>query len=48
MEGTTLPGHFCSNRLNNQKYNVFSFIFKVLYNEFKYFFNMFFLLIAIS
>ena len=48
VDGTTTPSHFCSNRLNNQKYNVFTFIFKVLYNEFKFFFNMFFLVIAIS
>ena len=48
VEGTTVPGHFVSNRLNNQKYNVFSFLFKVLYNEFKFFFNMFFLIIAAS
>ena len=43
-----MPSSFPSNRLNNQKYNVFSFLPKVLYNEFKYFFNMFFLLIALS
>ena len=48
VEGTSTPSHFVSNRLNNQKYNIFSFIFKVLYNEFKFFFNMFFLIIAIS
>jgi Pyruvate/2-oxoacid:ferredoxin oxidoreductase delta subunit len=39
---------FASNKLNNQKYNMFSFIFKVLYNEFKFFFNMFFLVITLS
>jgi phospholipid-translocating ATPase len=48
VEGSTVPGHFVSNRLNNQKYNILSFIPKVLYNEFKFFFNMFFLLIALS
>lgn len=37
-----------SNRLNNQKYNFITFIPKVLYNEFKFFFNMFFLVIALS
>ena len=48
MNGTTQPKSFCSNKLNNQKYNLFSFIPKVLYNEFKFFFNLFFLLIALS
>ena len=48
MNGTTVPSSFCSNKLNNQKYNSLSFVPKVLYNEFKYFFNMFFLVIAIS
>ena len=39
---------FASNKLNNQKYNCISFIFKVLYNEFKFFFNLFFLVITLS
>jgi len=46
--GTTVPGSFVSNKVNNQKYNLLSFIPKVLYNEFKFFFNMFFLMIALS
>ena len=48
MNGSTSPGHFVSNRLNNQKYNFLTFMPKVLYNEFKFFFNMFFLIIALS
>lgn len=48
LNGTTSPGNFLSNKLNNQKYNVFTFIPTVLYNEFKFFFNLFFLLIAMS
>jgi hypothetical protein len=39
---------FASNKLNNQKYNCVSFIPKVLYNEFKFFFNLFFLVITLS
>lgn len=39
---------YCSNKVNNQKYSVFSFLPKVLWNEFKFFFNLFFLLIALS
>ena len=34
--------------MNNQKYTLLSFLPKVLYNEFKFFFNMFFLIIALS
>ena len=43
-----MPGHFVTNRMNNQKYNILTFIPKVLYNEFKFFFNLFFLVIALS
>ena len=48
LNGSTLPRSFCSNKLNNQKYNVLTFVPLVLLNEFKFFFNMFFLLIALS
>lgn len=48
LSGETVPRKFPSNKINNQKYNVFNFVFKVLYNEFKFFFNLFFLLIALS
>lgn len=48
LSGETYPKRFRSNKINNQKYNVFNFVFKVLYNEFKFFFNLFFLLIALS
>lgn len=36
------------NSIINTKYTIFTFIPIVLYNQFKYFFNMFFLLIACS
>ncbi|TNV85311.1 hypothetical protein FGO68_gene5532 [Halteria grandinella] len=39
---------FPSNKLVNTKYNVFTFIPVVLYNQFKFFFNLFFLLICLS
>ena len=48
LNGTTTPETFCTNELNNQKYNVLTFVPKVLYNEFKFFQNLFFLLIALS
>ena len=43
-----MPTGFPSNKLNNQKYNILTFIPKVLYNEFKMFFNLFFLIIALT
>jgi len=36
------------NRLNNQKYTLLNFVPKVLYEQFKFFFNMFFLLLCLS
>ena len=48
LSGKTVPKTFPSNKLNNQKYTFMTFLPKLLYNEFKFFFNMFFLLIAIS
>ena len=37
-----------TNKLNNNKYNVFTFIPVVLFNQFKFFYNLFFLLISLS
>lgn len=34
--------------MKNTKYNVFNFIPKVLYNQFKFFYNMFFLINALT
>lgn len=48
MNGRTTPRMFPSNKLVNTKYNVFTFIPVVLYNQFKFFFNLFFLLICLS
>lgn len=48
LGGKVTPRHQPSNKLDNQKYNIFSFLPLLLYNEFKLFFNMFFLLIALS
>ena len=48
LNGKTTPANFPSNRLNNQKYTLLSFIPLLLYNEFKFFFNMFFLVTALT
>jgi phospholipid-translocating ATPase len=37
-----------TNKMNNRKYTVLYFVPKVLYDQFKYFFNLFFLLLCIS
>ena len=37
-----------TNKLNNNKYNVLTFIPVVLFNQFKFFYNLFFLIIALS
>lgn len=36
------------NTVRNQKYNVFTFLPVVLYEQFKFFFNLYFLLVALS
>ena len=43
-----LPKRHVSNKLDNTKYNVLTFIPVVLYHQFKFFFNLFFLIICIS
>ena len=37
-----------SNMISNQKYNVLNFVPVVLFNQFKFFFNLFFLMISLS
>jgi phospholipid-translocating ATPase len=39
---------FPPNIIRNQKYHYSTFIFVILYNQFKYFFNLYFLIICIS
>lgn len=48
MDGRTTPGYFPTNRENNQKYNVITLIPVVLFDQFKMFYNLFFLLISVS
>ena len=37
-----------SNKLNNNKYNLITFLPVVLFNQFRFFYNLFFLLITLS
>ena len=39
---------FPSNRMEHTKYNILTFIPLVLFNQFKYFFNLFFLVVALT
>ena len=48
MNGRTSPGRFMSNKLQNNKYNIITFVPVVLFNQFKFFYNLFFLLISLS
>ncbi|KAL8802906.1 MAG: hypothetical protein Q9182_003522 [Xanthomendoza sp. 2 TL-2023] len=42
------PPRFPPNAVSNAKYTVWSFLPRTLYNEFSFFFNMYFLLVALS
>ena len=48
LQGRTAPVRFMTNKLNNNKYNVITFIPVVLFNQFKFFYNLIFLLISLS
>ena len=48
LDGTTKPRRYPTNKQNNQKYNLISLIPVVLFNQFKMFYNFFFLLIGLS
>ena len=37
-----------SNKLVNNKYNIITFVPVVLFNQFKFFYNLFFLMISLS
>ena len=39
---------YCPNAVSNAKYTSYSFLPRTLFNEFKFFFNMYFLLVALS
>ena len=48
FNGRRFPRSFPGNKINNQKYNILTFVPVVLFNQFKFFFNLFFLIIALS
>jgi len=48
LDGTSSCSKKVKNVIKNQKYNVATFLPLVLFNQFKFFFNLFFLLTALS
>ncbi len=48
LNGRTSPPTFPGNKIANQKYSLWSFIPKVLWNQFSQFYNLFFLAICMS
>lgn len=42
-----MPYNYMSNKIDNRKYNVFTFLPLFLYNEYKYFSNFYFLFVAL-
>ncbi|XP_060536480.1 probable phospholipid-transporting ATPase IIB isoform X2 [Cylas formicarius] len=46
--GKLMPGQFPANAIRNQKYNIFTFLPKVLFQQFKFFLNLYFLIMATS
>ncbi|KAK1442221.1 putative phospholipid-transporting ATPase [Babesia gibsoni] len=48
LKGGSIPRNFTWNGMKNTKYNVFTFLPYVLYEQFKIFMNLFYLLISLS
>ena len=46
--GDKFQNRFPANIVRNQKYNIITFLPIVLYEQFKFFFNLYFLLVALS
>lgn len=48
LTGECEPPNNQTNIVKNTKYNLFTFVPKVLFNQFKFFFNLFFLITALT
>lgn len=48
FDGRTMPSRFPDNSVKNTKYNPLTIVPMVIYNQFKYFFNFFYLMITIA
>lgn len=47
-EGKSTPQNYISNKIDNQKYNIFTLLPLFFFNEYKHFSNFYFLLIALT
>ena len=47
-KGNCEPQNFMSNKINNRKYNIFTLLPLFLFNEYKHFSNLYFLIIAMT
>eukprot|EP00922_Rhytidocystis_sp_ex-Travisia-forbesii_P071228 GHVS01106318.1.p1 GENE.GHVS01106318.1~~GHVS01106318.1.p1 ORF type:complete len:1183 (+),score=157.01 GHVS01106318.1:323-3550(+) len=48
LSGQTLPKHFVGNGVKNTKFNVITFLPVVLFEQFRFFFNLFYLSVALA
>lgn len=48
FNGLVFPENYAQNAISNTKYNLFTLVPIVLYNQFKFFFNLFYLFISLS
>ena len=48
MDGKPAEGEFPPNVIKNTKFNVLTFVPLVLYEQFKFFFNLYFLVVALT
>lgn len=48
LDGKVYPLNNVPNYVKNQKYTVWEFVPMVLYEQFRYFFNLFFLIVTLS
>ncbi|OEH76433.1 cation-transporting ATPase family protein [Cyclospora cayetanensis] len=48
LSGQTAPTHFTSNAIKNTKYSLFTFLPVVLFQQFRFFFNLFYLIVALA
>lgn len=48
LDGESYPKNYVKNLVRNQKYNIFIFLPVVLFNQFRFFYNLFYLCISIT
>lgn len=48
LNGEVSPSNYMKNKIRNQKYSIITFLPVVLYNQFKFFYNLFYLFLSIS